>query len=263
MQDIIYATALLSSPPHTTPAQLAAHLDQSLATLAVLLVKPPTPDGMTPELRAIFKRGQQTPLSSMTPIRIFDPLSLEDSWAALKTWLEDLKSAVGIWSAWGAGVGWAGLNEYFLALARGSMSPYPRSVHQVRLVSRRVRLTDHQTLLCHAHTIFGTSPATSLAISFLSDTACIPPGLWAALVPIRDEETSFKSPARRVLGWLDKLSMLLVGVFNAACQNRPRAMRLVMKGISAYENLLLEVRVWFDLAPVLIPNRVSTSVLCS
>lgn len=69
----------------------------------------------------------------------------------------------------------------------------------------------------------------------------LPATMFNSLPSIREKETTINSPARKILGWLDKLGHLLNSVHRVSCHNRPRAMRLIMKGFGPFQNLIEEV----------------------
>lgn len=98
-----------------------------------------------------------------------------------------------------------------------------------------------QTLLSHNTKIFGEHPTSILAISLFSGTLSVPASFWASLVPLREKETTFDSPARKILGWLDKVGAVLVSTLAISCQNPGRAGRLVMKGLAGLRNLIVDV----------------------
>lgn len=61
------------------------------------------------------------------------------------------------------------------------------------------------------------------------------------MIAIRENELKFNDPARRILGWLDRISGLLVGSIKILAQNRARGRRLVEKNIKFNLDLIAEV----------------------
>jgi hypothetical protein len=107
-QDLTYALALLTSLPHTSPAQLTGHFTRitSLLTLAPL---PPSSFTPSPSLLAIFATGSSAPLPTTQPIREIQAVSIGEAWSSLGQFVKDVQGGLDLWDGWTKGIGWAGI----------------------------------------------------------------------------------------------------------------------------------------------------------
>lgn len=105
-QDLVYALALLTSPPHTSPTQVSHHLTRIMAILPLISTPAPTPFTPSPRLLAIFALGAEAPLPSPQPPREIVPHSMEDALSRLGTLVGDVESAMSGWEKWRGGSGW-------------------------------------------------------------------------------------------------------------------------------------------------------------
>lgn len=93
-----------------------------------------------------------------------------------------------------------------------------------------------------SRSLFGDSQPLALASAFFNRLAGVPVETWDHLVELRNKETTWDAPARKLLGWADKVSHDLVQNLAARCQNRARARRLVVKKLPGTLYLIEEVR---------------------
>lgn len=133
------------------------------------------------------------------------------------------------------------------------MCALARSIHQVRpswyylpspILALIVFHPVSQSLLQTNRLLFASSPPLSLSTSFFETLTLLPPSLFDTLLEIRSLETKFDDPARRVLGFMDRVSGVLVGGGRWACANRARGRRGLVKNLGGVGGLIDEVCVF-------------------
>ncbi|KAL8293221.1 hypothetical protein RQP46_000915 [Phenoliferia psychrophenolica] len=246
--ETVYVVALLSSPTLTNPSQLLVHFSRIRPAIITLKSNPsllPLPPA--PALLAIFAQGAEPPLQSPQPFREIPPIPLGEAWGKWSELLAELENAAMVWKTWRDGFGWPGVREYFVSLSRRETLPYPRSILQSITFSSR--------------TLFATDDLILLVSSFFDTLAGVPPSTWSSLAQIRSTELTWNSPARKVLGWADRVGSNLVGSLTAASQNRARGRRLVVKHRAMTGQLVDELKDILPLLPPLLPPTPSLSLL--
>jgi len=98
-----------------------------------------------------------------------------------------------------------------------------------------------QTITCSSRTLFASSSTLALSSSFFEVLAGVPPSTWITLAAIREGESTWDAPARKLLGFAERVSAQLVANLSIKCQNRARARRLVVKGFKQLSQLVEEV----------------------
>ncbi|KAK4703252.1 N-alpha-acetyltransferase 35, NatC auxiliary subunit, partial [Phenoliferia sp. Uapishka_3] len=204
--ETVYTTALLASPPQTSPDQLLVHFSRIRPAIVTLSV--PSTFVPSPSLKAVFAEGFDPPLQTSQPFRAIPPITVKEAWNRWSDALAEMENVAELWGSWRRGLGWGGIKEYFVSLGRREALPYPRSILQSVTFSHR--------------TLFATDEPIALVSSFFHTLAGVPPETWITLNQIRTTEKTWNSPARKVLGWADRVVGLLVASLTTACQNRGR-----------------------------------------
>lgn len=134
--------ALLTFPAHTSPSQIRNHLDRIKSYEAKLpsassstSASPPTFDP-TAYLLSIFLPSRSIPLlATSQPPRHIEPIAVGESYERLARGLvKELGGLCDLWEGWrDEKMGWKDVREYGRSMARREVSPYLRSLHQVRL----------------------------------------------------------------------------------------------------------------------------------
>ncbi|GAA6024987.1 hypothetical protein JCM11491_002812 [Sporobolomyces phaffii] len=244
--DLLYASALLTFPAHTSPSQIQNHLTR-ISTYSSDLPAPSSPTSPAqprPLLESIFAPSPSIPLlATSAPPRLIEPFPLGESYdRCVRLLVRELEGLCQLWQGWrnqGAeGFGWKDVKEYSRMLARREVSPYVRSLHQTVLTSTP------------SH-IFSISPLIHFATSFLSTLTSIPSAFFLEdLFTLRQTETDYSSPAHVVFAWLERLAQELVRTsVPLAGQNRTRQFRWVRKSVPTWARLVDETE--RDIVPIL------------
>ncbi|ORY75302.1 Mak10 subunit, NatC N-terminal acetyltransferase-domain-containing protein [Leucosporidium creatinivorum] len=224
--NLVYGLALLTSPPHTSPEVVSSYLALVSEGITALSATPLPSFEPSLQLLAAFALGTTAPLPSPQPAREIPPFPIKQAWKSLEKLTLDLESAVKLWELWTKGAGWSEVREYHVALSRRDMTPYARSAHQ--------------TITCASRTLFASSATIALSSSFFEVLAGVPPSTWSTLASIREGESTWDAPARKLLGFAERVSAQLVANLSIRCQNRARARRLVVKGFKQLAQLVEE-----------------------
>jgi hypothetical protein len=99
-----------------------------------------------------------------------------------------------------------------------------------------------QSLLHTQPSVFVTSTPLSLTASFLTLYCDIPSTLFPTLLTQRQSETSWDSPARKALGWAEKVAAALIDVGKDCAMNPARKRRRLVKNRNSLVNVIIEVR---------------------
>ncbi|KAM0792066.1 hypothetical protein ACM66B_004771 [Microbotryomycetes sp. NB124-2] len=227
--NIVYSLALLTSPSHTSPSDIQHYLSLAQGAIERLRATPRTKFAPRPLLLAVYALGTSAPLPSPQPPKNIPPFAPEEAWTRYDRFVKETQSAVELWQAWDRRNSWATLQEYFSVASRRNMLPYTRSIHQ--------------SLILTGQTVFATSTVLSISFAFFHDMLGIDSTLWTRLQTIRETETTWDAPARRVLGWVERVGIQLVTLLWNKCQNRARGRRLIVKGFKQLLQLADEVQV--------------------
>ncbi|KAM0753949.1 hypothetical protein T439DRAFT_322835 [Meredithblackwellia eburnea MCA 4105] len=237
--EFLYVVALLTSPPHTSATQLLTHYSRIRPLISPLTTFAHISPSPTDPLSAIFNPAAGIPLPSFQPIRETPIFELQESWARLASLIGEMESSALIWEAWNEGSGWPAVRQFYLYLGRREASPYARSIHQSITFSSR--------------TLFASSPPITLVSSFFHTISGVPISIWSTLVATRDSEKTWNSPARKILGWADRVCLVLTGALSASCQNRARSWRLVVKNRGSTFQLVDELKEIVPLMQSVLP----------
>ncbi|KAK4048780.1 N-alpha-acetyltransferase, non-catalitic subunit [Microbotryomycetes sp. JL201] len=227
--NVVYSLALLTSPQHTSALDIHHYLSLSQDALVRLQSTPRTEFAPSEALMAVYALGTSAPLPSPQPPKDIPPLSFRETWTRYHRLIRETQSAVALWQAWDRKNSWATLQEYFADACGRNMLPYSRSIHQ--------------SIILSGQTVFGSSSILSVSFAFCSDLVGIDLTWWTTLQSVRDAETTWDAPARRVLGWVERFGVQLVTLLWNRCQNRARARRLTIKGFKQLLQLGDEVQV--------------------
>ncbi|KAK4052992.1 N-alpha-acetyltransferase, non-catalitic subunit [Microbotryomycetes sp. JL221] len=239
--NLVYSLALLTTPEQTCPADvqhfilIAQHALNDIRTMTV-----DVSSSADPKMLSIFSIANEPPLPSPQPPRDIQPLSFDKACDHFDAIMNDVTRMTNLWSCWIESRDWPTLQEYFnMTSQTKQMSPYCRSLHQsIALSSQNV--------------VFTTSTFQDITSSFIS---CYIPlsvdchsnkqkydSIWSKLVQTKQFETSWNSPARKVLGWIEKVGIQLMAllIWNK-CQNKARLRRLTIKSVGQLSQLIDEI----------------------
>lgn len=106
-QELVWAMALLTSPPHTDPGQVLDRLEQAQGLLQQ--IDRGQLQSLDPKVTVAFSRDLELPLPSPQPPRELQPLSWDESLKATSDLVQDLSLACHMWSGWQRKQSWARL----------------------------------------------------------------------------------------------------------------------------------------------------------
>ncbi|BGP68084.1 N-alpha-acetyltransferase, non-catalitic subunit [Rhodotorula toruloides] len=229
--DLLYATALLTFPAHTSPRTITHHLDRLIVYCSAF---PSTSDTSTspftpsPALRAFFLPSASIPLlATQQPPRPVTSVSVGEAYDQLRTMASDLKGLMSFWSAWIEGdAGWKDLAEWTRERARKPSIPYIRSVQQ--------------SVIASPTHVFSVSNHLHLSLSFLRTFVPLSPShfnmLFSTLLSLRSTETDPSQLAHKAIGFFERLAseFLIKSSVHLCGQNRGRQRRLAIKSLRGW-----------------------------
>ncbi|BGP29785.1 N-alpha-acetyltransferase, non-catalitic subunit [Rhodotorula toruloides] len=229
--DLLYATALLTFPAHTSPRTITHHLDRLIAYRSAFPSTSDTSPSLftpSPALRVFFLPSASVPLlATQQPPRPVTPVSVGEAYDQLHNIPSELKGLVSFWSAWIEGnSGWKDLAEWTRERGRKASVPYIRSVQQ--------------SVIASPTHIFSVSNHLHLSLSFLRTFVPLSPShfntLFSTLLSLRSTETDPSQLGHKALGFCERLAseFLIKSSVHLCGQNRGRQRRLARKSLRGW-----------------------------
>ncbi|BGO89299.1 RHTO0S07e00496g1_1 [Rhodotorula toruloides] len=235
--DLLYATALLTFPAHTSPRTITHHLDRLIAYCSAFPSASETPSSVftpSPALRAFFLPSASIPLlATQQPPRPVTSMSVGEAYDQLRNMASDLKGLMSFWSAWIEGDAvWKDLAEWTRERGRKASVPYMRSIQQ--------------SVIASPTHLFSVSNHLHLSLSFLRIFVPLSPThlntLFSTLLSLRSTETDPSQLAHKAIGFFERLAseFLIKSSVHLCGQNRGRQRRLAIKSLRGWLELARE-----------------------